>query len=149
MFGQVHDLECFILWSLSCVALTGKLLVYQIPYAKIIFDIMTSLYSEWILTDKAYSLFRILENIHTSECLFKIIFIHCSAKMKMQMLSEILLRGEWFLLNHRYALWLRFLHPFYVHHLHVYLVWSVSHLLLKKPNSSSRMQERHSKRPKF
>lgn len=40
-------------------------------------------------------LLRILENIHTSECLFKIIFIHCSAKMKMRMLSGNLLRGEW------------------------------------------------------
>ena len=44
------------------------------------------------------SFFRILENIHTSECSFKIIFIHCSVKMKMLILSENLLRGEQFVL---------------------------------------------------
>ena len=54
-------------------------------------------------------LFRILENIHTSECSFKIIFILCSVKTKMLMLSENLLRGEQFVLLQR----LSFLFGFY------------------------------------
>ena len=51
---------------------------------------------QWIADQKHVNcvLFRILENIHTSECSFKIIFIHCSVKTKMLMLSENLLRGK-------------------------------------------------------